>query len=853
MSDLPAPRDLWPLLLQAPPWRDKQALPPVPALAWRLEPTPPAWHWTRAKAQAEKQTGHFHVYSSTWQFLKKPDRLPDWAQRAAAVLTDSGIEYTLARIERPEGWSQWPALHQVLWLCGVPADQLERVASLDLTQPEDFGPPPEALDSYDLRKLTASLPPRLALGRWQAQPDQLPGLDERIDALRLGGEPIIHTLLQTQRMASRDALVLAHGIEWTALVPWVANGLAGVRWRQVLAQSWLLSFPQTAALGLWEPALTPDDPHHAVAWQGLRLLHEHGHTATLQRSLRQGLAAQPEAEVQAAWDAALNRLTADPSRWLPTPLPKLPKALDQTLAASTAPLVLRQTGPQGERLVLPPEATRDALMVLMLGTAEAPYAGLAQLQAACTPESLAIWARDLFDLWAADGMPAKGRFLLHAQGWLGDDVTATRLHKGVVAWRARLDRVRAYEGIQALSRMGGKAALTWLAALADQKRYDDLRSRASEALQAAAESRGMSMEELADCTLPDLGFDSQSRQRLDFGPRQFEVLLDEQLQIRLRECAPPVGAAQPTKASRAKAGQWLKTLPKPRLTDDADLAAQAKRQLKDVQTQLKALSRRQLQRMEAAMCQERRWTLASFRANLVEHPLARVLTQRLIFGVYPAASSVASSESVVTPIALFRVAEDGTPANAQDDPVSWDDLAALTDADSACIGMVHPLALAAMADGAVQGQAFASQLADYELLQPFEQLGREVAHLPEALLDTRVLPTWDGRQLGTGSIMGLVSQGWQRQVGDGGMVDAVHLALPGQLGVTLSFEPGWFVAGGIDTSEGQTIQHLGLHGHVPHASEPDGEPVPAHWRHLSPIARSELLRSLNRLAWWERP
>ncbi len=42
------------------------------------------------------------------------------------------------------------------------------------------------------------------------------------------------------------------------------------------------------------------------------------------------------------------------------------------------------------------------------------------------------------------------------------------------------------------------------------------------------------MEKLADCALPELGLDAHSRQLLDFGPRQFE-LLGEQLQTRLRE------------------------------------------------------------------------------------------------------------------------------------------------------------------------------------------------------------------------------------------------------------------------------------------------------------------------------
>jgi hypothetical protein len=684
-------------------------------------------------------------------------------------------------------------------------------------------------------------------------------MDEAIEALAHGeqarqGFPLY--VLATA-MPTRNALILARGMEEPALAPWMARHLAGPAWRSELARGWLLAYPEAAAEGLWHHALTPpgnpkidvlavSPEEHDLAWQALRLLHVQGHWPTLEKTLRRGLAAQtPAPEVDAACAAAHTRLSADPTLWLPTPLPKLPKALDQAFAAAT-PLQLKAGG------TLPADAMRDALMVLALGKGATPYAGLAQLQDTCTPESLAVWARDLLDIWIEHGMPPKARFVQHAQGWLGDDATATRLHKLILAWRAKLDRVRAYEGITALTRIPGNAALTWLAALAEHKRYDDLRTRASAALRTAAEERDMSLDELADCTLPDLGFDAQSRQLLDFGPRQFEVLLDEQLQLRLRERADAGG----------KPDKWIKALPKPRVSDNAELAAQAKRQLKDLQAQLRALGRRQLQRMEAAMCEERRWGLAHFRAHLVEHPLARVLVQRLILGVYSSLPSKGQTTGIVTPNLLFRIAEDGTPTQANDEPLGWNEIAAAcgSDADggdeTARIAIAHPLHMLALEGSAAQMQAWAAQLADYELLQPFEQLGRETAELPPADLPLRELPGYADRRLGTGSLMGLVSQGWKREVGDGGMVCCLNWTLPtpggSPLVVAMNFEPGWFVAGGVDTTEGQLITGITLHGRA--ATTQDGtEPPPATWADLSPIARSELLRTLNRLAWWQNP
>ena len=55
------------------------------------------------------------------------------------------------------------------------------------------------------------------------------------------------------------------------------------------------------------------------------------------------------------------------------------------------------------------------------------------------------------------------------------------------------------------------------------------------------------MEKLADCALPELGLDAHSRQLLDFGPRQFE-LLGEQLK--------PVCASWWTAWTCRCSGQW---------------------------------------------------------------------------------------------------------------------------------------------------------------------------------------------------------------------------------------------------------------------------------------------------------
>jgi len=292
----------------------------MPELAWQADLPPAQWHWAQAKARCDAVTGsaYFYVSSSTWDFLRDSQPAPvDWNQRAKAALAQLSVAEWSARLDLPAEWPTWPSLQRLLWACGVPTDQVARVAGLAQSEAQDFGPMPEGLYSYQAGKLLIALPPRLALGYWLAHDKHLPDLDGQVEAVRLGGEAVARTVLRTARSPSRDALLVAHGMAWAPLAPWVASGLGPVRWRHQLAQSWLLAHPQVAALGLWASALTPDDARHAAAWHALRLLHDHGHSSVLQATLQTGLAHLPADEQQAAWAASPPR----PSAGCPRPCP----------------------------------------------------------------------------------------------------------------------------------------------------------------------------------------------------------------------------------------------------------------------------------------------------------------------------------------------------------------------------------------------------------------------------------------------------------------------------------------------------------------------------------------------------
>ncbi|MDU2798301.1 MAG: DUF4132 domain-containing protein, partial [Klebsiella oxytoca] len=194
-------------------------------------------------------------------------------------------------------------------------------------------------------------------------------------------------------------------------------------------------------------------------------------------------------------------------------------------------------------------------------------------------------------------------------------------------------------------------------------------------------------------------------------------------------------------------------------------------------------------RLESAMCLRRRWTAEQFRLFLVDHPLVRHLTRRLVWGVY-------SQENVL--LACFRVAEDNSYSDAQDNPINLPE---------GQIGLPHVLEISTK-DAAAFGQLFA----DYELLPPFRQLDRNAYRFSQAESETFDLQRWTGRKALSGRVAGLVSKGWQRgEVRDAGGVYTFYKPVDGGY-VELEVFPGFTVGLSVDmVSKTQGISHIRLY------------------------------------------
>ena len=181
---------------------------------------------------------------------------------------------------------------------------------------------------------------------------------------------------------------------------------------------------------------------------------------------------------------------------------------------------------------------------------------------------------------------------------------------------------------------------------------------------------------------------------------------------------------------------------------------------------LGTLAKTQLWRFEHAMIKGRRWDASEHRALLVDHPLAGRVARKLVWAVFEGDA----------PRATFRVAEDGTLADDRDAP--------LVLPDDARVGIPHTLVI----DGATKAR-WSTLLADYAIIQPFEQIARPTFAVEPSQRKKTSLDHLSQREIPYGVVFGrLESRGWRRGAMDEGSIGTLDKDF-GAVSATLSFSP----------------------------------------------------------------
>ncbi|MFJ7199363.1 MULTISPECIES: WGR and DUF4132 domain-containing protein [unclassified Streptomyces] len=455
-------------------------------------------------------------------------------------------------------------------------------------------------------------------------------------------------------------------------------------------------------------------------------------------------------------------LAADPlERALPVKMPVLPGWAEP----SVLPQILVRSGG-----ALPVASARHALMMLALSRPGEVYPGIAVLTETATADSLAEFAWSLFEQWRLANMPAKESWALHALGLLGDDGTVRRLTPIIRAWPGEGAHHRAVEGLDVLASIGSDVALLHLHGISQRVKFKALKVRAQEKIAEVAAGLGLTGEQLSDRLVPDFGLDPDGSTVVDYGTRSFTVGFDEQLR-------PYVLDGE---------GKRRKDLPKPGARDDAELAPAERKRFMALKKDVRTVASDQVRRLEAAMVAGRSWTAQEFQELFVGHPLLWHLVRRLVW-----LSGAEGAERTA-----FRVAEDRTFADAEDD------LFVLP--DDATVWLAHPLHLGD------ELTSWAEVFADYEILQPFPQLGRTVLTLPEGEAGEYRLTRFEGLKVPIGKVLGLERRGWRRGVPqDAGVERWISKRLSDDCYLVIALDPG-IAVGVVDMFPEQVLETVWL-------------------------------------------
>jgi predicted DNA-binding WGR domain protein len=600
----------------------------------------------------------------------------------------------------------------------------------------------------------------------------------------------------TQRAAQELHVALPFAAAELA-VP-VAHALIKLKTVRRTARRWLLAHPEHAACGLIAPALGKPGEARDCAATALRMLAGHGHHEVLMEvAARYG-----DNRVVNAMRAMLDE---DPLDRYPAKIGPLP-AFWNTQGWPRPRL-------SGTGKPLPDGVLEHIGVMLRFPTTDGVYQGITRLKQLCEPQSLADFAWRLCWAWIYEGAPTKESWAFAAMGLLGNDDTARKLVPHIRAWPGEGFHARAVAGLDVLANIGSDVALMLLNGIAQKAKSKPLQDRARDNIHQIAEARGLTAEELEDRLAPGLGLDSHGSLQLEFGPRQFRVGFDEALKPYVRD----------------QDGIRLPDLPKPKRTDDTELATAAVERFKQLKKDVRTIASQQVCRLEQAMCARRRWDPAQFHQLLVEHPLVRHLVQRVVWGAYRLDDE---GESATRLVACFRVAEDGSYSNCADEPF------AAPEGEQIRIGIPHPLEMPAEV-----ASSFAQLFADYELLSPFAQLGRESYALNANELATTALKRWKGVRVPTVRVIGLVNKGWRRgRPGEGGLFDYMTKPLADGRVIVLALDPG-VMSGMLDAKPEQTLGDvtagpINRWGDAAHHAQMSA---------LDPITLSELIRDMEAL------
>ncbi|MES9700689.1 DUF4132 domain-containing protein [Bacillus sp. JJ927] len=364
-------------------------------------------------------------------------------------------------------------------------------------------------------------------------------------------------------------------------------------------------------------------------------------------------------------------------------------------------------------------------------------------------QDLKEYVQAIYQIWISEDADVKKRGILSLYGIYSDNNMVGILKKQIDEWVLHMRGKIAADAVRALGLSSSKLALMSIHEMAFKYKHKLVRNAAKEALSLAAQTRGITEEELEDQLVPDLGFTIRGEKPIDFGNRSFTAILTSDSKIELE----------------TEEGKRMKSLPKPNAKDDVVKAEEAKKELSSLKKELRSALSMQKQRLEAALSRKRYWSYDTWKSVFMDNPIMKRFSTSLIWGEYKEGKLLKA----------FRYTEGGVlyAIDGKTHELS----------SGTAIGFIHPFELSRE-----EKALWKEQLTIAGIVQPFVQIERPVFVVEEN--DEIAIERFGGILLNGRSLFGKMTKlGWTRgSVQDGGVYYTFYKEdTRTGLGVQLSF------------------------------------------------------------------
>ncbi len=278
--------------------------------------------------------------------------------------------------------------------------------------------------------------------------------------------------------------------------------------------------------------------------------------------------------------------------------------------------------------------------------------------------------------------------------------------------------------VKCMALNGKSYALILVDSLTRKSPTAKIKQAAIETMENAAYMLDMTADELSDRIIPNFGFNKKGEKVLSYGgeaKRTFTLSINNNLELII------------TDNDKQKI---IKSLPAPNSKDDKTEADNAKKECTTLKKEIKTLIQSQKIRLQKVLLNGRKWTYNNFKNIFVENPIMNIFALKLIWGVYDENNNLIES---------FRYMEDGTFNTANEEEYILK--------ENSLITLVHSSEL-----DADTIEKWKTQLSDYEIVQPIEQLDFKYEEITEGDISEDKINSLNSKTLKAGVLMSLANK-----------------------------------------------------------------------------------------------